>query len=327
MPNKSDQKRRLFLMNSILLAETDENHSLTVYDLKSHLEVYGINVDRRTICGDIEDLITLGTDIVKEKDGKKDAYKVVQREFETAELKTMVDAVQASRFLTEKKSGELIRKISALTSVYEARKLRREVIIQGRDKYANEQVYYNVDRIHEALSLGRRICFEYYTWDVSRCLKLKGTYELSPWALIWSDEKYYVVGYDSMKRSRKHFRVDKMKKIVLSKAYRDGGFLFTREYLAKYTQRYFGMFDGDEKKIGLLIRSDKIGILFDHFGTGIPIWQEDDPDWVETEVRVVVSGQFFGWLHSLGDSIRLIRPEEVVEEYRDRLEKAIRDLG
>lgn len=322
MSNKSEHKGRLFWVKEILMRKTDEEHALTVYEIIEELKRYGITAERRTIAGDMEDLMLYGTQVVKEKDGKRIAYKVVDRDFETAELKLIVDAIQSSRFLTEKKTQELIRKISGLTSDYEARKLKREVIVQGRDKYSNEMIYCNVDQIHRAMATCRKITFEYLTWNTDRKLVSKGTYALSPWALIWSDEKYYVVGYDSDRRDRRHFRVDKMKNTTITNQLREGSIFFTKEELAKYTQRYFGMFGGKETKVRLRFKEDKVGILFDHFGTKIPIWKGEEPGWSETEVCVVVSGQFYGWMFSLGDVVRLTGPEEVVDEYRNRLDQA-----
>ena len=326
MARVSNQKRRLFLLNHIMLRETDETHFLSVYDLQEELERYGMCVDRRTIESDIQELICLGTDIGKCRDGKRVVYHVVSRDFELAELKLLVDAVQCSRFITKSKSMELIRKLSGLASVYEARELGRDVIIQDRIKYMNESIFYNVDCIQRALSMGKQICFEYLQWDISRKLVSKGSYQLSPWAMIWKDEKYYLVGYDANKRKKRHFRIDKMRKINITNLRREGAAFFSKEELARYSQMYFGMFDGVETKVRLSFLDEKVGLLFDHFGTLIPIWSGGENGWAETEVKVVVSNQFFGWLFSLGDSVQLVAPQSVVERYREVLADAVSKL-
>ena len=328
MPRTQYEKRRLILIKDILMRETDEFHCLTVYEIINKLNCYGLSADRRTIDADIDDLnaMALSFEIKKEKEGNKNIYNVINREFELAEVKVLIDAVQASRFLPERFSRDLIRKLTNQVSEYEARTLDRDVIIQGRDKYTNSMVLYNVDRVFEALARKKEIWFEYYAWDCNMRFEKIGSYELSPWAMIWDDEKYYVVGYDSGRRERRHFRLDKMKNISISKKSREGACYFTKEYLAKYAQRYFGMFGGREENVHLRFMDKKVSILVDRFGTQIPVFPCNEEGWSETKVSVVVSGQFFGWLHSLREVVRLVGPENVVAEYRDRLTQSIMDL-
>ena len=328
MPRSQFEKRRLILIKDILMRETDEFHTLTVYEIINELSRYGLSADRRTIDADIEDLnaMAMSFEIQKNIEGNKNIYNVVNREFELAEVKTLIDAIQAARFLPEELSRELIRKLTNQVSEYEARTLKRDVIIQGRDKYTNSHILYNIDRVYEALGRNRVICFEYYAWNCNMEFVKIGSYELSPWAMIWDDEKYYVVGYDSCRQERRHYRLDKMMNINISEKWREGSRYFTKDHLAKYTQRFFGMFGGTEKNVLLRFMDIKISILVDRFGTSIPVLPCDEDGWSETTVKVVVSGQFFGWLHSLRDVVRLLGPEDVVTEYRNRLYQSIKEL-
>lgn len=208
----------------VFLERSDEKHPLTMADLMAELGHNGIQAERKSIYADIETLRTFGMDIILRKDAPA-GYYLGKRDFELPELKLLVDTVQASKFITAKKSGELIQKLEGLASHYEARQLQRQVYVANRIKTMNESIYYNVDKIHNAISENVKIRFQYYEWTVPKGMKLRRDgdfYCISPWVLTWDDENYYLLGFDEEAGMVKHYRVDKMLGIEMTKESRLG---------------------------------------------------------------------------------------------------------
>ena len=225
MPKGTNQKFKLYRLAQIMLERTDDEHYITMPEIISQLGKYEITADRRSIYQDLRDLEALGIEVEGEPEGKGYHYHVVSRPFELPELKLLVDAIQSSKFITEKKTNELIRKLEKLVSRYEAMGLQRQVYVSGRIKTMNESIYYAVDTIHNAISENRKIRFQYYQWNVKKEMVLRrdgAYYHVSPWGLSWDDENYYLVGYDSDAGEIRHYRVDKMIHIRMSEAPREG---------------------------------------------------------------------------------------------------------
>mgnify|MGYP000783812571 FL=1 len=228
-----NQKLKIMYLMKILLEETDEDHDLTLNEIVEKLKAYNVTAERKSLYSDIENLRTYGLDIIGMQYGKTYHYKVASRQFQLVELKLLVDAVQSSRFITEKKSDELIAKLESYASKYEAKKLARQVNVNGRVKTMNERIYYSVDKIHEALNEESQIKFQYFTWTADKKMELKhggAYYSVSPWALCWDDEKYYLVGYDNREYKIKHFRVDKMADVSVVYEEREGKEEFSVSY-------------------------------------------------------------------------------------------------
>ena len=156
MAKGPNQKLKLLYLMKIFMEETDEQHPLTMPEIISKLNACGINADRKTLYMDFEELRTFGLDIISEKQGRKWNYYIGARDFELPELKLLVDSVQSAKFMTDRKSNELIQKIESLASRHDAKKLQRQVFIAGRVKTINESIYYNVDKLHEAIASDRR---------------------------------------------------------------------------------------------------------------------------------------------------------------------------
>ncbi len=270
----------------------------------------------------METLRELGFDVIMEKDGRSAVYYLGTKDFEIAELKLLVDAIQASKFITVKKSRELIKKLTGLVSFYEASQLEREVVVQGRIKTMNESIYYLVDELHTAISRKRKIRFEYLKWDIHKELvqKRDKKYEVSPWALIWDDENYYMIAYDDAAGKIKHFRVDKMRRIEILDEVRLGEKEFSQYDLAEYSRMNFGMFGGERVKVKLRFKNDLVGVIIDRFGKDITIRTTDDPDWAEANVDVAMSNQFLGWVFSLGEGVKIVSPEDAVDRFMSELE-------
>lgn len=323
MPKGANQKLKLYYLARIMVKMTDDEHFLTMPQIKERLEECGITADRKSLYDDMEALRTLGIDVILEQVGRNYYYHVGSKHFEIAELKLLVDAIQSSKFITEKKSNELIKKLTGLVSEYEAMQLKRQVEVQGRIKTMNESIYYIVDEIHTAISTNKRIQFEYLKWNLNKELvpRKEGLYEVSPWALTWDDENYYLIAFDAEADKIKHYRVDKMRNIRIMEDKRLGKEHFKAFDMASYSKMNFGMFGGTETKVKLKFKNDFVGVLIDRFGKDISIRKSDEEGWSETNVDVAVSDQFFGWLFALSDGVIIASPEDVKEKYRQELLK------
>ena len=222
---------------------------------------------------------------------------------------------QSAKFITDRKSSELIRKIESLASKNDAKKLQRQVFIRGRVKTMNESIYYNVDRLHEAIATDSQIRFRYFQWNLNKEMELKREgewYQSSPWGLMWDDENYYMIAYNSEDGKLRHYRVDKMLNISLVDDRREGKQEFRKFDLPHYSRSLFGMFGGEEKKVTLEAENEKIGIMIDRFGKDIIVAPVDDEHFSIT-VNVAISKQFLGWIIALGDGVRITGPADVVE--------------
>lgn len=318
----SNTKLRTLYIMKTLLERSDEEHVLSAADLEKALKAQGLTADRKTIYGDIETLESFGLDIVQVKGGVKAGCYIASRDFQLPELKLLVDAVQASKFITTKKSRELISKLEKLTSENNANQLQRDVFIINRPKADNETIYYNVDRIHEALSRDRRIDFQYTEWSMEKKLVPKRGgryYNVSPWALTWDDENYYLIAYEEESGRIKHYRVDKMRNVTVSGEMRLGREKFDGFDLASFAKKTFGMYGGVDEKVSLLCEARLVGVMLDRFGREITIVPEGSERFRLT-VPVSVSPQFFGWITGLGRGVSIEGPEDVKEEYKRYIE-------
>lgn len=316
----SNQKLKLLYLMKILLEKTDEENTLSVPQLIEELSRYGVSAERKSIYDDLECLRVYGLDICSVK-SKSFGYFVASRDFELPELKLLVDSVQASKFITKKKSLELISKIEGLTSHNNAVKLRRQVFVTNRVKTVNERIYYNVDIIHEAISENRQIAFRYFELDVDKkkvYRKEGGVYTESPIALSWDDENYYLIVYKKKYGSFAHYRVDKMEDISVTDEKRQ---LPEESFdLSEYTKSVFSMFGGNEVKVSVRFHNSLAGVVFDRYGTEVPVLRVDDEHFV-CNINVAVSPVFLGWIAGLGEKAEIVSPEAVVFEMREHLRK------
>ena len=318
MAKNPNQKTKLLHLYDIFLHETDEEHGITVKELIAKLDALGINADRKTIYQDLKELEDYGLDMSSEQRGREVYHYVVHRDFELAELKLLVDIVQSAKFITEKKSRELIKKLEGLASVHEAKKLHREVIISGRVKTKNETIFYNVDMIHTAIGNNSQISFTYFQWDVNKNEVLRHggkRYVISPLALIYDDEYYYLAGFDAEAGIVKHFRVDKMKDIQETGEARLGKEIFDAIDIPKYSKGLFGMFGGETVSVTLRCKNELAGVIIDRFGKDTMLIPADDGHF-DVTVDVAPSQQFIGWVVALGRGVKVISPAGVIEKMR-----------
>ena len=324
-----NQKLKLLYLIKIFSEETDEAHFLTMPQIIDRLAACGVNANRKTLYLDIEELRHYGIDIIALRDGRDYCYHLGSRDFELPELKLLVDSVQSAKFITDRKSKELIQKLESLVSRYEARKLHRQVVITGRIKAMNESIYYNVDKLHEAISSDAQIRFKYFQWTVGKQMQLRkdgAWYYVSPWGLMWDDENYYLVGYDAAEEKIKHYRVDKMINIAVTGDRRQGKDQFEAFNMPRYARSLFGMFGGEEKQVTIEGENSMVGVLIDRFGKDIPLMPIDENHF-RAHVRVAVSKQFLGWIMALGDGVRIVSPEEVVEQMKTEIRRLSAQYG
>lgn len=326
MPKSSNQKLKLIYLMKILLDRTDETHSITMAEIIEALAVYGVSAERKSLYSDIETLRLYGLDIIGIQEGRTYYYYVGNRQFELAELKLLVDSVQSAKFITEKKSETLIKKIEGLASRYEASQLHRQVYVAGRVKTMNESIYYNVDMLHTAIAENTRITFQYFQWNVDKEMELRhdgALYEVSPWSLSWDDENYYLIAYDGSEEKIKHFRVDKMLHIKSNGKRREGRQAFRSLNMALYTRKMFGMYGGKEERVRIECEKSLAGVMIDRFGKDVPMIKLDDKRFA-VNVEVAVSRQFLAWIIGLGEGVTLTGPEHAVEMMHAEIDRLVR---
>ena len=324
MAKSPNQKTKLLHLARMLLRQTDEDHPLTVAQIIEALAREDIKAERKSIYDDLEALRLFGLDVQCRK-GKTPGWFIGSREFELPELKLLMDAVQSSRFITQKKSDALIRKLESLASIHQAGQLQRQVYVSGRIKVMNESIYYNVDKLHTAIAAQKAITFKYFDYDIARqkVFRREGKrYVVSPYGLIWNNENYYLVAFDHANRDMRHYRVDKMTEIAVTCLSREGKEQYPDFQLAQYGQKHFGMYSGPEWKDTLRGRRDKAGLVWDRFGQDV-ILVPDGEDHFTVTLPVVISPQFFGWLMGLDGSLTLTAPKEAVQAYRQKLSAAL----
>ena len=328
MPKSPNQKTKLLHLYQILLHQTDEDHPITVAQMIEQLARYDIKAERKSIYDDLEALRLFGLDIQCRR-GKTPGWFVGERDFELPEVKLLMDAVQSSRFITQKKSDVLIRKLESLASMHQAGQLQRQVYVSGRIKVMNESIYYNVDKLHTAIAGQKAITFRYFDYDIHRQKVFRqegGRYIVSPYGLIWNSENYYLVAFDHAHQEMRHYRVDKMTEIVFTGLPREGRKQYPDFQLAQYGQKHFGMYSGREITVTLRGRREKAGLVWDRFGQDVILVPDGEEHFTVT-IPVVMSPQFFGWLMGLDGSLTLVAPAEAVRAYRDKLSAAMQTLS
>jgi len=318
MPTSPNQKMKALYLMKILEERTDEDHTLTISELIGALSEYGVVAERKSIYSDMEMLRHYGLDIEMRK-SKKVGYYIASRRFELPELKLLVDAVQSSRFITQKKSNALIKKISMLTSNHQARELNRQVFTVGRLKTRNESIYYNIDAIHTAINSGRKIDFKYFDYDLKkeRSYRKSGkVYSLTPLALCWNDDKYYLVCYSAKYDSFVNFRVDRMSDVSISDENADKVDK-KRFNVSEHIKHSFGMYSGEVVRVKLRFDNSLVNTVLDRFGADTSLYKCGD-NCFEVNVEISESPVLFSWIAQFGSKAEILAPE--------RLRKAMRDL-
>ena len=313
MPKQEGQKSKLLALLRIFEQQTDENHLLNVPQLVELLEAQGIRCERKSVYSDIEALGALGYDI-KLRRGRGGGYFLASRTFDLAELKLLVDAVQASKVISARTSRKLIHKLEALCSDYEGSQLQRQVYVDGRPKSDSHTLLYSIDALHSAINAGRMVSFRY---------KKDGTRTVSPWRLAWDGGCYYLIAYQDEKEPAgiRNYRVDRMSAVTVLDEARRGKTEFRQFDLPAYLRKHFNMFGGTEYRVTLRCSADLEAAMKDRFGKSILLVPEADGTHFHFDVPVCVSPQFYGWVCGFGGKVEVTAPAEVRQEMRQTAEK------
>lgn len=325
MAKNPNQKLKILFLMKILLEKTDEKHTMTTNELIKELARNGIAAERKSIYDDLEALRKYGIDIETRKTKTTD-YFVANRVFELPELKLLVDAVQCSKFFTHKKSNQLIKKIESLASSHQAILLQRQVYVANRVKTLNESIYYNVDTLHAAIAENKQVSFRYFDYSVNKkkTYRKKGeNYIVSPYALSWDDENYYLVAFSDKYNHFTHYRVDRMSGIEIVDQQRAK--LPENEHfnIADYSKKVFNMFGGEEDTVTLKFDNSLVNAVIDRFGKDVLLNKIDENSF-SVRLNVAVSSTFFAWVTKFGDKLKILSPESVVEEYKCCIREILR---
>ncbi len=323
MARSSGQKLKLLLLADIFREKTDEEHPVSLQELMTELENNGIAIERKSMYSDIN-LLTdeYGMDICRRREGNTTYYFLASREFEIPELQLLADAVACSKFISEKKSRELIDKISKLTSKSQASVLKRNVIVANRVKNENERIYYNIQNIHEAIEKGSAISFLYFTYDIRKNKKYrreKQRYIMSPYSLAWENESYYCIGHHHLRGTLSNFRVDRMEDVKLC----DEPFVKDPSFnLTEYSRRVFDMFAGKTVRARLVFDNSLTGAVMDKFGKSVTMYKVDDEHFYISK-DVSESPTFFAWMFQFGGKARIDGPEELKTAMKEHINKVM----
>ncbi|MCD8020416.1 MAG: transcriptional regulator [Clostridiales bacterium] len=323
MPKENWQKIKLVKLVELLRQETDEQHPLTTMQICERMQEMDIPCDRRTLSKDIALLNNIGIEVLSIQVSKKKGYYIEDRSFSVPELKILIDAVQAASFITEKKTTELIEKIAALGGSHRAEIMKSNLAHFNTRKHSNENIFYNVDALEDAIQRRKKIIFYYFDLDVNgnRVYRREGHhYVVEPIALIFNEDNYYVVVYSSKYENTVNYRVDHMDKVeVIDEDVSDVA-LSLRDSMGVYTEQIIKMYGGELQTVELEFDSKLIGSVYDRFGEGVSMTLTDK-DMILAAVQVQISPTFWGWLFQFTGDMRIVAPEELAQEYRERAER------
>lgn len=325
---KSESKKLIPLyLQQLFLEKTDKTHYIRMPEILSFLETKGIYADRRTIYSAISLLNTINFEIigVQEKGGYK--YHHPKRLFTKNEIKFLIDSIATSKFLTEKKSKELINKVKTLGSIFDNDSINRTVLLNKRIKSMNDKVFKNLDTIYSAISTDKQITFQYLHWNPQKKLVSKAgkIYLVSPYAVSLTDDNYYLISFDSNSNELRHYRIDKMQSVKIIENTRIGKSLFQSFDIADYSRKTFGMFGGREETITLEVSNHLAGVFIDRFGNFANIRPNfNNPNTFIVRIAVNVSPQFYAWLFGLGTGVKIISPDPIISDYKNMIESVLK---
>ena len=321
MPKSKLQKMKLLFLLEMLRADSDEEHPLRTSDILARLEAKGVSCDRRTLAKDIALLNEQGYEVMSVTCARQKGYYVEDRSFSTPELRILMDAVQAARFITEKKTDELMNKIAALSSSNRAQLLKQSAVSFNTRKYSNEAVYYTVNTLNEALSQGRKVSFYYYSLDENHervYHRDKRRYVVEPVALVFSEDRYYLMAISPDRDGPSTYRIDRMEQAEVEAEPVSPAAKKARSKVPAFAGQAFKMFAGSTEKVTLSFDNTLIGAVYDRFGENTAIRRVDD-NTCQCTVQAQISPTFWGWLFQLDDRMCLVAPQRVCEEYAKRL--------
>ena len=321
MRNYANPKLKLLYLKQFFEEQTDEDHPATMADILAYLDSKGVHAERKGIYADISYLEDFGMELRDEDKERNKSYRLLDRDFEPSEIKLILDSVASSKFLSEKKSMDLMTKLEKLVSVHQRQSLKRQIIVTGRVKSMNGSVMYNVDTIHVAIASDKTVKFKYFHYNINkeREFTRKGAFnEVSPWALIYDNNTYYLLAY--VDGNIRTYRVDRMASVSQGENERQGKEEFESFDLVSFSKATFGMFTGDEQKVEMVFHNRMIDTVIDKFGKEVFLVPVDNEHFKVT-TNISVSPQFYAWIFGLGNYAQIIGPDSVVQGMKETLEK------
>lgn len=325
MGRDANQRIKLMRILEILSRYTDDEHALSAEQICEKLSQYGVSAERKSIYGDIEALISLGYDIVNSRSNPR-GYFLASREFELPEVYLLCDAVRSADFITPKKTRELVTKLDGLVSVYQRNERDKGIYINGIGKCKNEEIYYSIDLINKAISSGKKISFKYCSHFLEEGKKIvirEKQMKVSPYAMLWQNDHYYLVGNNEKYENLIHLRLDRMKKVeILSEDFRHfsevSGYTDTFD-VVDYTAKAFNMYGGVLQRIELKCNKNKLEQIIDRFSDNIMIYGVTD-DTFNFSTEALISDGLIGWLLQFGTDVRAIAPESLCAAIKEKVE-------
>lgn len=312
-------KSRILLIFKYLWDHTDEAHTVSLEKLKDHLQSCGLSrPDSRPIKADIDQLIELGVDIIIDR-RVQNQYFIGTRHFDTAEVKLLIDAVQSSRFITPQKSKALIRKLGVFIEPQQKQLLKRQLYIGHRSKATNESVILIVDHLYTAIIERKKVTFQYfdYTPEKKKVHRHGGQlYTVSPYAMLWNNDQYYMVGYSEERKLVATYRVDRISQLTVTEEparIRPADFT-----ISDYFGQTFSMYLGEEAKVELLCENALMGSIIDRFGEDVSV-QIVDKEHFKVTATVALSNNFYGWVFASGGKMRILEPEKAKAQFNNIL--------
>lgn len=319
MARENFRKIKLLKLLEMLRQNTDEQHPMSTSSIISSLAQMEITCDRRTLAQDIATLSNLGYEIMTTTVGHEKAYYVEDRNFSIPELKILIDAVQASSFITEKKSEELINKIASLAGSHRAEVLKRNMVCFNTRKHSNERIFYNVNDLEDAILRQKKVLFRYFDLNETgeRVYRREGhRYVVEPIALVFNEDNYYLTCYSSRHDSTSNYRIDRMDSVEVIDEDCCEKAIALRDQVATYTEQAFKMFGGQLEDIVLEFDRSLIGVVYDKFGESVKMMPSGENKIIAT-VKIMISPTFWGWLFQFGNQMKILSPAHIIETYKN----------
>lgn len=326
MKGENIKRIRILKLWEILNQETDVDHPISTEELVSKLNALGIECNRKTIYEDVETLNNFGYEVMKER-GKRNTYYVSDRTFDDSELHMLMDAVQASRSITESKTEDLCKKIAALSGNRRAEILAKNVVTFYVSKSGNESIFYNVSEINYALECKKKIEFKYFRYDLNRN-KLYSkdktdpskpkTYLVSPLATVFADDSYYLIAYDDNHDGITHYRIDRMESVIMKNEPISDRASNENFDVISHKKELFGMFSGESELVTFQADVKLVDVIFDHFGASVKITKLDENTVTFTQ-QVQTSPMFVAWCCTFGDRLKVVAPQSAIDKIKTNI--------
>lgn len=329
MAARSGQKLKLIYIADIFKKCTDEEHPISAAEICDKLAALGVTAERKAIYDDIQQLILYGYDIIKTRT-PKNGFFLASREFETSEIYLLCDAVKTAKFISAKKTRELVSKLEGMLSIYQSTDKLNAVFIDYKSKCQNEEIFYSIDAIDRAIAAHKKISLKYGVRTLGSNREIKTEYKervISPYALTWQDDHYYLIGNYEKYDNLIHLRVDRMRKVkeldVSARPFSEVSEYKDTFDVADYTKKLFGMFGGKTEEIELICSKSILEIIADRFSQDIFIRNLTEDTFTVT-VKAAVSDALITWIMNYGDKIKVSKPSYLIEKIRDRAEEIIK---